>query len=68
MAMLGGAFAVLPVVAEPREPTRIEIDQAGEAIYFIVGGVPVGRLVSAGLVVIGDISFDGQLTDRDAAR
>ena len=44
--------------------TRIEVDPAAEQIRFVVGGVHIAHLVSTGLIVTGDISFDGHLIDR----
>lgn len=67
-ALLGCAVSAWPALAEPSQRTRIEVDQKAKAIHFIVDGVPVARLVSTGLIVSGDISFDGQLTDRKIDR
>lgn len=44
--------------------TRIEVDEANKQIRLVVDGVSIAQFVSTGLIVTGDISFDGHLTDR----
>lgn len=68
VALMAGVSVAVPALAEPSATTRIEVDPAAEQIRFVVGGVHVAYLVSTGLIVTGDVSFDGHLTDRKSDR
>lgn len=66
--LLSGAFLAAPALAEEPRPaqqplTRIELDEPGGKIHFIVKGELAAVLDGSGLHILHDITYGDVLTD-----